>query len=157
MDHQIKMRLWILGYCLFLWSTNWSLMHKYARTVGLKSSGIDLHGLGLLITIAITIILARKAWLLMRKMLDRGMIIPLKSRIWGQKRNIILLLPLALNYSVVSNEIGQDGVMITTTFEYGSELVPYTILTAWLAIMLFQTLCNLNACAIEDRSDKYLP
>ncbi len=158
MNHQVKMRLLILGYCLFLWSTNWSLFYKYAREgAGLKSSGIDPHGLGLLITIAITILLARKVWLLMRGMLDCGMIIPLKSRIWGQKRNIILLFPLALNHSVISSEMGQDGVMITTIFKYGSELAPYTILIGWLAIMLFQTLSNLTACTLEDRSDKYLP
>ena len=43
-------------------------MYKYARTgAGLKNSGIDLHGLGLLITIAITILLARKTWLLIRE------------------------------------------------------------------------------------------
>ena len=70
-------------------------------------------------------------------MLDCGINIPLKSRIWGQKRNIILLLPLVLNQSVISSEIGSDGVKVTTTFEYGSDLAPYTILIAWLAIMLF--------------------
>lgn len=157
MNNRIKMRLWILGYCLFLWSTNWSLMHKYDRTSGLTSSGIDLHGLGLIITISITILLARKVWLEMRGMLDCGMIIPLKSRIWGQKRNILLLLPLAFNYSVISSEIGQDEVMITTTFKYGSEIAPYTIFIGWLGIMLFQTLYNLNTYDIEDRTGKYLP
>ena len=146
MNPKEKTLLYIVGYCAILWLTNWTWTHY---------GTLELRGLGALFGIIISIVLTRKIWCQIRSLLAQGITIPRELRLWGDWRYLLLLFPLAVGYTYQASGTANDGTAIHTVFQYGGAPSGYSILFSALAIMLFQTLVNLNTftCGISSESD----
>jgi len=145
----------IFGYCSVLWLTNWSLSHEYAREVGLTESHIDLRGLGALLGLVASIILARRIWVVARILFDGQVRIPKSTRLWGAWSYLALLLPLAFGMTHNSSGSAEDGVFIKTVFEYGGSWA--SALSSGIAIMLFQLLIRLESFNPENNEAQARP
>lgn len=141
----------ILGYCVVLWLTNWSLNHDYSREVGLTSSGIDIRGLGAFVGLVAAVILARRVWRVSRILLAAGIQIPMTTRLWGSWSYLWLLVPLAFGLTHHSSGTAKDGANIHTIFEYGGGASWASILFSAIAIMLFQLLIRLESFNPENQ------
>ncbi len=139
-----KVSTCILGYCLFLALTNWSITFANTPETGATSSGLKLQFLGLATSFIITIVLAYTNWKLVRKVLDRGMRIPKDHKLRGDWLWLLFLLPLLVHLSWPLSMIAKDETNLAVTFEYGSEIgILNFFFSAW-AIMLFQALVKLE-------------
>jgi len=145
-----KANLIIVCYCVFLWLTNWTLTHTYDRKAGLTSDSHDYRPLGVLIGVVMSYVLARRIWRLFRDLLDQRIRIPSGRRIWGSWTVLILLLPMFWSYRTEGAGTADDGAAMTTIFEYGGGASIYSVLFSALAIMLFQTLVNMEAYCSEN-------
>ena len=146
----------ILGYCSVLWATNWSFTYAYARKVGLLSSGLDLRGLGAVVGLLATVVLAVRFWRVTRILFDAGVRIPKSIRLWGPSSRLWLLLPLAFRVTHYSGGTADDGAGIQTVFEYGGGASGVSILFSATAILLFQLLVSLEAFNPENQqSDEF--
>ena len=155
--NNVRMRLIIIGYCIFLYLMNFSYTVHYKYDKGSQSSTIELQKLAFLISLIIMIVLAVQLWKFIRRILDAGIQIPFKTPIWGQFSNLLLLLPLYIHQTVGASEILNDGTVMTTTFIYGPSRDLSIMVVSGMAIMLFQTLCNFHFYNTQDSSGKYLP
>jgi len=142
---------YIFVYCLVLWLTNWSLNHEYSRTVGITSSGLDARGLGALVGLVATVVLARRVWRVSRILLAAGVRVPMSIRLWGSWSCLWLLVPLAFGVTHHSSGTAHDGASVHTIFKYGGGLSWASILFSAIAIMLFQLLVRLEAFNPENQ------
>ena len=145
MGRKTKTQLVIIAYCATLWATNWSVSTSYDREIGLTHSAIDLRGLGVLAGGIVTFVCLRRLWKLLRELLELGVRIPSGTRIWGEWGQLWFLAPLAIGVRNPWSTNADDGTLTTTVFEYGGELSLYSILVSASAIMLFQTVVNLES------------
>jgi len=145
MKPEAKLNLIVLGYCVFLWLSNWSLSHTYYRKGGVVASSIDFRPVGLLLGVIASYILARRIWRVVRSYLDRGIRIRSEMRIWGGWTMLLLLMPLCFGYSSQSNGFADDGVPMTTIFEYGGTISLYSAVFSGFVIMLFLALVRLES------------
>jgi hypothetical protein len=155
--NNVKMRLIIIGYCIFLYLMNFSYTVHYKYDKGSQSSTIELQKLAFLISFILMIVLAVRLWKFIRRMLDVGIKIPLKTPVWGQFSNFLLLLPLYIHHTVGTSEILNNGTIVTKTFIYGPSHDLVIMLVPGMAIMLFQTLCNFHFYTTKDESGTFLP
>lgn len=136
----------ILAYCAVLWLTNWSWSTEYDRDIGLTHSSIDLRGLGAIVGAMITAVCVRRAWKLVRELLDLGVRIPKKQRLLGDWGMLWYLIPLGIGVGSQSHSTEIAGVLTTSEFQYGGSMGSiYSLILSAFAIMLFQTVVNLEA------------
>ncbi|MCH8475714.1 MAG: hypothetical protein LAT55_10855 [Opitutales bacterium] len=139
----------ILGYCAFLWVTNWSLSHTYDRDLGLIASSLDLRGLGAFLGIALSLFYLRQIWKTLRIFLDKQIRIPQTARLYGSWAYLLLLFPLAINTRHIFHRTTGDGTTTTTVFEYGGGPSIASVLLSAMAIMLYQTHLTLKSHQTE--------
>jgi len=154
MKSETKIFTIILGYCLILWLTNWSLSHDYSRESGVTSSTIDLRGLGTLFGLVASVLLARRIWRVTRELLDARIRIPKSICLWGSWHCLLLLLPLTFGITHYSSGTAADKASIQTVFEYGGGSSWISIFFSGAAIMLFQLLVRLEAFSPGNRNAK---
>ena len=154
MKPSTKLFLVIATYSVALWATNWRISTSYAREIGVTQSGLDLRGIGALAGGLITVVCLRRLWKLSRELLDRGVRIPASMRIWGNWRMLWFLLPLAIVTTNRSSSIADDGSLTTTIVEYGGDLSFVSIVVSASAIMLFQTVVNLESLHPDNEQNK---
>ena len=145
MKRNAKTQWIIIAYCVTLWATNWSVSTSYDRELGLTHAALDLRGLGMLMGGIITFVCLRRQWKLLRELLNLGVRTPSKGRIWGEWGQLWFLAPLAICVRNPSPSIADDGTLATTVFQYGGDLSLYSMLISASAIMLFQTVVNLES------------
>ncbi|GAA5504868.1 hypothetical protein [Novipirellula caenicola] len=136
----------ILAYCFVLWLTNWSWSTDYDRDIGLTHSSIDLRGLGAILGMLVTVICVRRVWMLFREILDLSVRIPRQRRLLGDWGMLWYLVPLIISFGSQSHSTSIDGVLATSKFQYGGDVASiYSLVLSASAIMLFQTVVNLEA------------
>lgn len=145
MKPSTKLQLVIAAYSTALWVTNWRVSTSYDREIGLIRSGIDLRGFGALIGALVTLVCLRRLWQLLRELLGLGVRIPASTRVWGDWRMLWFLVPLAFGISNRSSSLADDGSLMTTVFQYGGSPSYVSIVLSASAIMLFQTVVNLES------------
>jgi hypothetical protein len=144
MKPETKVSLSILGYCIFLWLTNWSIGNHYDRTNGTTFTGVDLRGFGLLVSAVATYMITKRIWKTIRLYLDQGIRIPSTTRLLGDWTYLILLIPLFVTYSSTSYSTATDGAGVETKFVYGEGISWVTFIFSSISIMLFQVLSKLK-------------
>ena len=136
----------ILAYCFALWLTNWRWSTNYDRDIGLTHSSIDLRGFGAVVGALVTVICVRRAWKLLREMLDLGVRIPRQLRLLGDWGMLWYLIPLGIGFRSQSHSTEIDGVLALSEFQYGGSVASVcSLVLSASAIMLFQTVVNLEA------------
>ena len=145
MERQTKIQLAVIAYCAFLWFTNWRVSTSYDRDIGLTNTELDLRVLGFLFGGIATIVYTRRLWKLTRDLLSLGARIPKEQRIIGQLHLLWLLTPLAFGFDNHWATVAGDGAIAETVFEYGGDLSVLSIILSASAIMLFQTIINLES------------
>ena len=140
-----RIHLIVAVYCATLWATNWCLSTSYDREAGTTYSSVDLRGLGAVVGGIVTVVCGRRLWKLLRELLEIGVRIPAQIRIRGQWRLLLYLAPLEFVLTNSESSIANDGALVSTVFQYGGEPALLSILLAGSAIMLFQTVVNLES------------
>ncbi len=144
----------VLGYCVVLWLTNWSLSHEYQRKIGLTSCSIDLRLLGALFGIVASVVLTRRICEVVRILLNAGIRIPTSVRLWGSWSTLWLLSPLILGLTHHGFHVTSDGVDVRTVFIYGGGPSLASIAFSGIAIMLFQLLVRLEAFNPNNKAEQ---
>jgi len=145
MKPETKLQVYIFCYALILWMTNWSLAHTYDRTTGLASTSRNMQGFGILFSLIVVYILAKRVWKILRVLLDRRIRVPRSLKLWGDWKPLLLLLPLFIGITHHSHGIADDGAAIHTVFEYGGDSSIALFFFGAVAIMLFQLLVRLES------------
>ena len=138
---------WILlAYCVVLWLTNWSWSTEYESKIGVAHTSIDLRWLGAILGGIVTVICIRRAWRLIRELMDLGVRVPREQRLVGNWGMLWYLIPLGIRVVPQWHSTVIEGVVRTSEFQYGGSMASlYSLVLSASAIMLFQTVVNLES------------
>jgi len=133
----------ILGYCLVLWITNWSLRWENSPKSNPTEWSIEMNALGAILGFIGSVVFARRIWRLIRVFLDKQVRIPLSFPLWTNWQSLGLLIPLFFGMTYHFSGTPVEGEASKMIFTYGDSWA--SPLCSGIAIMLFQLLIRLEA------------
>ncbi|UDQ98998.1 hypothetical protein AAEX28_02670 [Lentisphaerota bacterium WC36G] len=137
----------LLAYCIFLISINWhySVEVHDSKMALTSSTNISYSGFGLGASIILAVILLFSTYETLRKILAKGIKIPITNKLLGKFSYLLLLLPLVYHSTATRVESIDSGLTKTIISGYGGDSTKMTILWAAIVIMLFQFLVNISS------------